>query len=134
MYQFPIDLTSIRKSFDTLLQPLLPLLLCPATRDVIVDNAIKHHCRGDMHACQSVCLDLHFHVVRHTVASVQASILTRLIADLKQSIHLVLIHAHAASNLCEPLVRRIARLIDNTDVEEILLLLKQLLGEVVELA
>ncbi len=86
-----------------------------------------------MYTCQSIRPDLYFNISSHSIASIQASIFSWLVTDLKKIVDLRLIHTHTTSNLSQALVRRIPRFIDYIDIEKVLLLLKQLFGKVVEL-
>lgn len=125
--------TSTIQSCNALLQPLLPLLRRPARADIVVYHAIEYHCRRDMHALKAILLRLQLHKIRDPVARIEPSVLIRLITDLQQPIHLLLVDTHTSRNLRQPLVRVVPRLIHNAGIEKVLLLLKQLLAEVVEL-
>jgi hypothetical protein len=78
-----------------------------------------------------LCLQLH--VVCNTVTRVQSAILVRLVADLQQTVHFLLIDTHTSCNLSQALVCVIPCLVHHIRIEEILLLLEKLLAEVVEL-
>lgn len=120
------------QSLDILLQPLLPLLGCPRTTNLVVHNTVEHDRGGYMHTGQSIRLDLHLDIIRDPIARVQTSVLTGLITNLQQSVDLALIDTHGPSNLSKPLIRSIPRFIYQTDIEEVFLLVEQLLGEIPE--
>jgi hypothetical protein len=86
-----------------------------------------------MYTSQSVGLDLDLDIIGHFVARIQATIFGRLVTDLQQIVHFLLVNAYAPSDLCQALVSGIAGLIDYVDIKEILLLVEESSAEVVEL-
>lgn len=120
------------KSNHIFLQPLLPLFLGPTTRNFTIYNTVKYDGRRDMNPNQSIHLDLRLHIRRDTISCIQRTILSRLITNLQQLVHLTLIHAHTPRNLSKPLIRIITRLVDDISIEEILLLGEERRAEGIE--
>lgn len=86
-----------------------------------------------MHALQSVLLRLQLYKIRDPVSCIQTAVLIGLVTNFQQIVHLLLVDSHASSDLREPFVCVVARLVDDVCVKEVLLLFKEFLAEVVEL-
>lgn len=81
---------------------------------------------------QPIHLNLRLHIRRNPIPNVQRPILSRLITNLQQPIHLLLTHTHTPRNLRKPLIRIIARLVHDVRIEEVLLLREERRTEGIE--
>lgn len=81
---------------------------------------------------QPIHLHLRLHISRNPIPHIQRPILSRLITNLQQLIHLTLIYTNAPRNLSKTPIRIISRLMHDISVKEVLLLCEQRSAEGVE--
>lgn len=86
-----------------------------------------------MNTSQAVGLGQKLDVIRHTVATVLATVRAGLVGDLEKAVDLLLIDAHTSSQLRQSGVRLVAGLVDDADVEVIVLLVEECFAELPEL-
>jgi len=121
-------------AFHILLEPLLPLLRCPSGTYTPIFDAVEEDSRGNMHTSHPVGLHHLFDVVCDRISDIQTPIFARLIADPQQLEDLLLVNTFDLPRQArKPFVCLIPRLMHHVDVEILLLVLEEEVGECPEL-
>lgn len=71
-----------------------------------------------MNTLHAIHLDQDLQLIRNTIPGVQRSILSRLVRDVQELVHLLLIDTDFTSDLSETLVCLVAGFVDDVDVVE----------------
>lgn len=119
---------------NILVQPLLPLLLSPPTRNLIRYNAIEDYSRRDVNTEKSVDFGDQLHVVCDGVACVEGAVLARLGGDGEEVVDgfLVQVRDGVRGELGEAAVGLVAGFVHEGDIKVGFLVGEKGGGELVE--